>query len=144
MFNVRPAVHDDTADLLDFLEKYHKESSNLSDIPFVRKDCAQVLTAFMSSRDCYAKVAVRDDKITGLLFASLEPFFFNKRAAWASDLLFISNGGGAQLLKDFKCWATAAGAHKIITGVSSGDERADQLIETLGFEKTGGMYVFHC
>jgi hypothetical protein len=143
MFTVRPAVHDDTAEILDLLENYHK-SSNLSAIPFVRRDCAKVVTAFMASRSCYTKVAVRDGKITGVLFASLEPFFFNKNRSWASDLLFISNGGGSDLLKDFKCWAKAAGADQIIMGVSSENARADRLIELLGFKKTGGMHVFHC
>lgn len=143
MFTIRPAVHDDTAEILDLLEEYHK-NSNMADIPFVRRDCAKVLTAFMATRDCYGKVSVRDGKIVGVLFASLEPYFINKNKAWASDLCFIANGGGAQLLKDFKCWAKAAGATKIIMGVSSNNSRADQLIETLGFEKTGGMYVFHC
>jgi hypothetical protein len=80
-------------------------------------------------------------KLIGILFGSLEPFFINRKKSWATDLMFIASGGGPALLRCWKEWAFNNGAERIMMGVSSGDSRADALIELAGFERTGGMYV---
>jgi hypothetical protein len=139
---VRRANHNDIAGILDLLQDYHS-TSNVSNVKFVRQDCAKVCDAFISAPDCFTEVCVNDDgELLGLLFGSLQPHFINRRASWASDLFFIANGGGNILLRRFKEWAVNNGAERIVMGVSSGDSRADALIELSGFDRTGGMYVF--
>ena len=71
----------------------------------------------------------------------VEPFFFNKKYSYATDLMFFATGGGVQLWRRFVDWAWEMGAQRILMGVSSGDARACQLLEALGMENTGGMYV---
>lgn len=138
---VRRAQHTDVRQILDLLQEYHA-TSNVKNVKFVRQDCAKVVDAYMGSRDCFTEVCVDDDgRLLGLLFGSLQPHFINRRASWATDLFFIANGGGNILLRRFKEWAANSGAERIIMGVSSGDSRADALIELSGFERTGGMYV---
>lgn len=138
--DVRRARISDMAQILDFLEEYHK-TCNMSDVKFVRPDCAKVVEAYMGSGDCFAEVVIKDGELIGLLFGSLQPHFINRKATWATDLFFIANGGGNILLRHFKEWAFGCGAERIIMGVSSGDSRADALIELSGFDRTGGMYV---
>lgn len=137
---VRRARHEDIGKILDYMEEYHKDS-NLSDVPFDRASCYKIVEHYIQHRDSYPLVAIDGESIGGVLFGSLEPFFFNKKKSYATDLMFFSKGHGPQLWKKFKEWAFTMGADRIIMGVSSGDERAGQLLEALGMNQTGGMYV---
>lgn len=138
---VRRAGYEDTQEIVSFMQEYHAES-NLADIPFVRKDAAAVCAYFMVHKSCCPLVAHNDrGELTGILFASLEPYFFNSKYKYATDLQFISKGAGMQLLAEFRRWAKSVGAERIIVGVSSGDSRADAFLELSGSEKIGNMYV---
>jgi len=140
---VRNAKYDDIGPLINMLEAYHKDS-NMSDIPFVRVDVAKVLDHGISRRDILTLVAEADDgTINGVLCVEAVPFFFNSKHLYITDLMFISHGGGMQLLRRLKEWAANIGADKIIMAVSSGDPRADAFLELSGLEKTGNMYVLH-
>jgi hypothetical protein len=140
---VRRAKYEDLGAMLDALEEYHP-TSNHADIPFVRKDAVKILDHYIGDRTCYPIVAFDDDgTLNGMLCAELVPFFFNKKHYFATDLLFISNGAGMQLLAELKKWVKVMDADKIMIAVSSGDPRADAFLELSGLEKTGNMYVLH-
>jgi hypothetical protein len=126
-------------DILDYMKDYHKDS-NMSNIHFDRLSASKIIEYYITHRDSLPLVALEDEKIIGLLFGSLEPYFFNQKKSYATDLLFFSKGAGPQLWKKFVEWAFSVGADRIIMGVSSGDERAGQLLEALGMNATGGMY----
>jgi hypothetical protein len=139
--DVRRAGFDDLREILDFMEQHH-QTSNLSDISFDRTDASKVADYYISSRKCHPILARNNaGKLIGILFGALEPFFFNSKAVYASDLQFISKGAGMQLLGEFRRWARAMGAKKIIMGVSSGDANADAFLELSGAKLVGGMYV---
>lgn len=135
----RATIHDVKA-ILDYVTEYH-EDSNLSDIPIDRVSLLRVVEHFIQHRDSLPLIAEAEGKIHGVLFGSLEPYFFNSKRMYATDLMFFSKGAGPQLWREFKDWAFATGADRILMGVSSGDDRACQLLEVLGMEPTGGMYV---
>lgn len=139
---VRRANYDDIPAIVDLMEEYHPKS-NLADIPFDRYDAIKILNHHVRDRTCRPLVAINDDgTINGILIAELAPFFFNKKHTFVTDLCFISNGAGVQLLAALKKWFSEIGADRIIMGVSSGDPRADAFLELSGLEKTGSMYVF--
>lgn len=141
---VRRALPSDIPEILGILEEHHGKS-NMQEIPFVRTDVLQVLNDCFSTREAVGLVAEdREGKINGVLFGAMQPFFINMKRCWATDYFFIANGGGYNLLCAFKDWAYKGGASRIIMGVSSGDARADHLLELSGFERTGGMYVIRC
>ena len=137
--DVRRARHEDLRNILDYMEKYH-ENSNLSDIKFDRDSCRKIVQHYIEHRDSLPLIATDGEKLGGLLFGSLEPFFFNRKQTYATDLMYFSEGYGPQLWKRFRDWAFELGAKRIIMGVSSGDPRAGQLLEALGMSTTGGMY----
>lgn len=137
---VRRANTGDIKSILDFMEEYHKDS-NMKEIPFHRPSAVKIVEHFIGSRSTIALLSVEGMELKGLLFGTLEPFFFNQKKTYATDLMFISKGGGPALWKTFKEWAFDAGADRIMMGVSSGNERADQLLQVLGMTQTGGMYV---
>jgi hypothetical protein len=137
---VRRVRHGDIPQLMRFIQDYHI-SSNLSDIPFDKKSMTKIIDYYRQARDSVALIAVKDGRITGLLFGSIEPFFFNQKRSYATDLMFFAKAGGVQLWRHFVDWAWSMGASRVMMGVSSGDDRADQLFDVLGMEQTGGMYV---
>jgi hypothetical protein len=125
---------------MEYIVEYHKDS-NLSDIPFDRKSMIKILEYYMQAKDSLALLAEEHGVVYGILLGSMEPFFFNQRKSYATDLMFFATGGGVQLWKRFVDWGWSRGADRIMMGVSSGDDRACQLLEALGMENTGGMYV---
>lgn len=136
---VRRATLSDMGSIVDYIEEYQRKSI-MSDIPFERKDFVKVAEYYLLSNDCIALIA-EDNEVRGVLLGGLEPYFFNSKRNYATDLLFVATGGGPQLWKKFRDWAFEVGATRIIMGISSGDPRAGQLLESLGMESTGGMYV---
>lgn len=137
---VREATHNDLQIVLDYLYEYHADS-NLSDVPIDRQSLVKIVAYYIEYKGHLPLIAVVDGKVRGVLFASLEPYFFNAKRYYATDLMFFASGCGPQLWRYFKEWAFESGADRIIMGVSSGDPRAGQLLEVLGMEQTGGMYV---
>lgn len=137
---IRRARQEDIGAILEYMEEYHQDS-NLSDVKFDRASCSKIVRHYVEYRDNCPLIATDGEKIGGLLFGSLEPFFFNQKKNYGTDLMFFSKGYGPQLWKRFRDWAFEMGAERLIMGVSSGDPRAGQLLEALGMELTGGMYV---
>ena len=137
---VRQAGISDIPSILSYMEDYHRDS-NLADVPFCKTSSAKIVDHYIRHRDCCAYIAIEGSEVSGLLFGSLEPYFFNSKKYYATDLMFFAKGHGATLWKKFKTWAFASRADRIIMGVSSGNEHADHLLEVLGMTKTGGMYV---
>jgi len=138
---VRRALPRDLKALLDYMEEKHPASS-VSEIPFDRPSTARMLNNVILSREHHPLIAFNDSKeVVGILIGAIEPYFFNQKRYYVTDLFFISDGGGVKLWREFKKWAFSTRADKIIMGVSSGEERAGKLLEILGMENTGGMYV---
>jgi len=138
---VRRALPRDLKHVLDYMEEQHAKS-HLAHIKFDRPSTARMINHVLLSQDHCPMIAHNDNKeVVGLLIGTLEPYFFNQRKYYATDLLFISQGQGPQLWRAFRDWAFATKAVEIIMGISSGQERAGQLLEVLGMENTGGMYV---
>lgn len=138
---IRRAELRDIKNILDYMEDYHRDS-NLKDVPFCRKSSAKIVEHYIKHRDCLPLIVTDEVTVEGLLFGGLEPYFFNAKRVYGTDLMFFSKGGyGGALWKRFKKWAFAQGADRIIMGVSSGIEHADHLLDVLGMTKTGGMYV---
>lgn len=126
--------------ILNYMEDYHRDS-NLKDVPFDRPSSSKIVEHYIKHRDCLPLIVKEGEEVQGLLFGSLEPFFFNSKKMYGTDLMFFAKGHGASLWKRFRSWAFAQGADRIIMGVSSGSSHADNLLEVLGMTKTGGMYV---
>lgn len=137
---IRRAGVSDIPGIIRFMENYHP-SSNLSDVPIDKPSLSKIVEWYVTHRDCYPVIVADDQEVHGILFGSLEPYFFNRKRSYGTDMIFAANRDGDKLWKKFKQWAFANGADRIIMGVSSGVERSDRLLEVLGMTKTGGMYV---
>lgn len=136
----RLATYTDTSAILKLLEDYHSEASNLKDIPFDRQTMVKAIDYYINMPKHACFVYEKGGKIDGVLMASIEPFMFNSKRKWATDLLNVANSGGAWLMKRFIEWAKMHKADRIFMGVSTGNPRSDSLYEAMGLERTGGMY----
>jgi hypothetical protein len=138
----RLATQNDTPALVKFLEAYHRDDSNLSDIPFDRLSMSKAINYYVSMPK-HIVFVYEDAKstITGVLMGSIEPFMFNEKRKWATDLLHVSTQGGPWLMKRFFAWAKLHKVDRIIMGISTGDPRADQLYTEMGMDRKGGMYM---
>ena len=141
MAGVRRATYNDTTNIVEFLEKYHTEGSVLEDIPFSVRDMTSAVNFYLKMPK--HTIFVYEDsgsKLRGVLMGSVEPFMFNIKRFWATDLLFVADAGGAWLLKKFIAWSKLYKVDRIMMGVSTGNDRSDELYNALGLERMGGMY----
>jgi hypothetical protein len=141
MAGVRRATYNDVTTIVEFLEHYHTNGSVLEDIPFSVKDMTGAVNFYLKMPKHV--IFIYEDsasKLRGVLMGSVEPFMFNQRRSWATDLLFVSEVGGAWILKKFISWAKLYKVDRIMMGVSTRNERSDDLYHALGLEQMGGMY----
>lgn len=138
----RLATIADVGRIVHFLKKYHEEDSNLKDIPFDRRSMVKCTEYHITQPKHACFVYIDDDKLLrGVLMCSIEPFMFNEKRKWATDILNVADAGGAWLVKRFISWAKHHRVDRIIMGVSTGNTRVDELYKAVGFENTGGMYM---
>lgn len=136
----RVANTNDIGNIVDFLEEYHLLESNLQDIIFDRASMTQALNYYIGMPKHICFVYTDNDEVTGVLCGSIEPFMFNKKRNWATDLLNVAHKGGPWLLKRFFSWAEMHNVDRIFMGVSTGQSRSDELYKAMGLQPLGGMY----
>lgn len=98
----------------------------------------------ISSALGFGKVAVHDQKLTGVLLGVAAPLWWSDKR-YASDLIFYSEraGDGLKLLRHFVAWArTVPRVVEISCGQSSGIEveRTAVLYRRAGFSHVGGLW----
>lgn len=139
--STRVATHNDTQKIVDFLQKYHEDGSNLSDIPFDRGTMSKAVDYYIGMPKHVVFVYESGGAITGCLAGSVEPFMFNEKRKWATDLFNIADKGGVWLLKRFIEWAKMHKVDRVFMGVSTGNQRSEGLYEAVGLDRVGGFYV---
>lgn len=139
--STRVATYNDTQNIVSFLQDYHEVDSNLSDIPFDRQTMSKAIDYYIGMPKHVVFVHEKEGKITGVLAASVEPFMFNEKRKWATDLLNVANEGGVWLLKRFLEWAKMHKVDRVFMGISTGHQRSEALYEACGMERVGGFYA---
>lgn len=79
----------------------------------------------------------------GVLLASMAEFFVCKEW-YATDVHFMCEAGGIQLLNEFKRWALKHGAKKIVMGIANDDpnNRTARFYEMVGMQSVGDAWVW--
>ena len=113
-------------------------------------DVIGFLTAAQMRRTALVLVAEHKGKITGVLLAKVEPFWFADQASGArvaSDLMFYSQraGDGLAMLKRFVEWAfSVPRVVRVEMAVSTGQaslERMAKLYLRAGLRQEGSLFV---
>lgn len=143
---VREATFDDADEAVELGARIHAqgESRHLTFDP----SGAKVIGAqcIHNSSMC-AFVAEHEGRIVGVLLGAERSFGY-LHARYATDILFLAEGGAGKLLiQRFKAWAfDERGADQIIMGVSFGGRsaRGSEVIYTRqGFTHAGGIYLMN-
>jgi len=89
-------------------------------------------------------LVVSDDEgaLKGILLASVDEFFISKER-YATDVHFMCEAGGIQLLAEFKRWAIEHGASKIVMGIANDDPdgRVHEFYKAMGMRPVGDAWV---
>lgn len=96
---------------------------------------------YMSNPQCVCFVSDVDG-VKGLLSASVSPLEIADGKAATDHAFYCTSGEGKQLIQAYIDWAKDKGAVMINMTVSSGFLRADKLIESCGFVKSGGCFYY--
>ena len=91
-----------------------------------------------------ALIVENDERaIRGVLLASMAEFFICKQW-YATDVHFMCEAGGIQLLNEFKRWALEHGATKIVMGIANDDpsNRTARFYEMVGMDHIGDAWVW--
>ncbi|RLB68292.1 MAG: hypothetical protein DRH08_01355 [Deltaproteobacteria bacterium] len=87
---------------------------------------------------------VRDDtdRVVGVLLATVDQFIFNKMV-YATDIHFMCEAGGIEILGEFKRWAREHRASKIIMGIANEDPtgKVHMFYKLSGFRSVGDAWV---
>lgn len=150
MAKVRRATAADVDALIPLLQDFHAEAPNYRDEPLdvekLRRWLAQRMQgSTLLSDDAVVFVAESGGAIRGLLVGFMVDRFFNDLRIAAELMLYVtpaSRGGRAfpMLVRAFKDWGRAQGAHKAIVGVSTGIH-TDRTVHA--YQRLGGKLDGH-
>jgi len=136
----RIATQNDVTTIVEFLRNYHENGSNLADIPFDKQSMRHAVEYYITFPKHVCFIYEKNEQLRGVIMGSIEPFMFNEKRKWATDLLNVAQEGGPWLLRRFFEWAKSHRVDRIFMGVSTGNDRSNQLYEAMGMERLGGMY----
>ena len=142
----RVANYADLAELVKLARRHH-ELNDWNFLPFSSQKVRNKLVTMMRSPGTDVLVAEDEDrKLQGMLLAGLYQFFMNQQL-YASDVHFVADKGGVELLRLFFKWAEERRAQMCFMTIATADteERVRGFYEACGMERIGMIYVkrFH-
>ncbi len=147
---VRLAEMPDADRLWELAQLAHQES-RFADQPMdFSKVFSHLLRCVNDPRNFLFLVVEIKGQIVGLLTAYIAPYWFNDRQASYDLLLFVtpefrSTSAAPRLINAYVTAVRAVGVKDIYLGTNFGprNDLVGQLYERLGFERTGGLYLYN-
>tara|TARA_B100000035_G_C20767462_1_gene451119 strand:- start:70 stop:534 length:465 start_codon:yes stop_codon:yes gene_type:complete len=147
MIEYRDATLDDLAEIVRLTSTMHAETVWGDDpkFKFNAKKMARSLFGYIKNQpETFAKVAVHNRKIIGVLFGDYGTMLFSEARQAREKLIYVSKeyrGGmtGPRLMKMFVAWAKSVNAAEAIGGANAGikPERTQKLWGKLGMAPFG-------
>ena len=142
----RRAEPQDLKQIIELGEKMHNETG-FSNISFSIERTASETMRCMLDSNYFANIAVKNDRVVGILFGYLEKPFFTEQVAgydcvWYVDPSCRNTMVGPRLLSQFESWVKANGGSIVFTTLGSNyrSDRVGKLMERMGFDHQGGFY----
>tara|TARA_B100001057_G_scaffold252418_1_gene252689 strand:- start:1038 stop:1502 length:465 start_codon:yes stop_codon:yes gene_type:complete len=147
MIEYRDATLDDLAEIVRLTGIMHAETVWGDDpkFKFSAKKMARSLFGFIKNQpETFAKIAVHNRKIVGMLFGDYGTMLFSDARQARENLIYVHKdyrGGmtGPRLMKMFIAWAKSVNAAEAIGGANAGinPERIQKLWGKLGMSPLG-------
>lgn len=142
-FEVRPPQFGEVTEVVKKCREMHATSS-WSWVPFSPQRLRTNILRLIDRHDACVLVSWDDGKPVGILIGMLDSFIYGN-SYYATDIEFIAEKGGDELLSKFTEWAFLSNAVAVVMGMSNksdhSEEAKDRYFKSRGFEKTGGMYL---
>jgi predicted GNAT superfamily acetyltransferase len=137
----RVATYADLARLVKLCKRQH-EKNDWNFLPFSSAKVKENLVTMIRTPGMEVLVAEQDGELCGLLLAGLDQFFMNNQW-YATDVHFVADRGGRELLKLFFRWAQQHGAKACVMGVATADPegRIARFYAACGMQQVGTAWV---
>ena len=118
------------------------QASNWSWVPFSSAAMRKSLLIMDRRPDYQVFVAKKDGEICGLLVGGIDTVIYGNTRI-ASDIEFVAEAGGNELIKVFREWAIAMGAKVRLMADSNGgrEDSKDRFFRMNGMDRIGGLYM---
>ncbi|MCC6536113.1 MAG: GNAT family N-acetyltransferase [Bryobacterales bacterium] len=145
--SIRPMEKHDIPRVVELGRLMHQEGEYRF-LPFDPNRCAALLErCFASPRQWCALVAETRGEVMGMLVACKTSYLFCAESVANDLVLYVApqrRGGlaAAGLIRGFADWAARNGVREacLSTSLDAGNDRAERLIERLGFRRVGGVF----
>lgn len=138
----RTANYADLNQLVKFCRVHH-DKNEWNFLPFSSAKVKENLVGMIRTGGTDIIVAEDDDgKICGLLLAGMDQFFTCKQW-YATDVHFVADKGGREILAYFFEWAQAFNAKAVVMGIATADPdgRIARFYKLMGMEQIGSAWV---
>ena len=141
MIEVREARLNEVSKIVPLCRRLHAESA-WSWVPFSPSAMRKSLKQMIAMEHTKPLVAWKDGEPCGILFGTVDEVIYG-RTRYATDIDFVAEFGGDELVDAFKSWAQSMGAKVVLMGVTNpGREQAkDRFFGKHGLSRVGGMYL---
>lgn len=138
---VRTATYQDLNPLVAFAKARH-DASDWAVLPFSPTKVRNNIVTMIRTEGMDVLLAEDEGEICGMLLAGIDQFFFNNMT-YATDVHFVAERGGFQILRAFFRWAEERGCRAVIMSVANSDPegRVAKFYESCGMQSVGNAFV---
>ena len=137
--SVRRAKYSDAHQLKGLVREAWK-STSYGHLDISESMLTRSVHEYLTHQNSQVWVTETEGELTGLLAASIGRLEISEALASSDSVFYCKSGEGRKLIRRYVRWAEKKGAAVIGMGVSSGSDRAGELIESAGFNRVGGNY----
>lgn len=120
------------------LERYQPKTRY--QFPPVDKDTVRGICLGSIHAKQHVGYVVTDGLVVGVLLGRLEPYPWNDRYFFGTDVLLVAEKGGAWLVRRFLRWCQKPRVLDVKLAESAGVETASLMYEAMGFRRIGSMW----
>lgn len=146
MLKIRPGTESDVVNLFKLCVQMHRET----DFKHISINPEKVISNLgFWINDGLLLVAEKDDKLIGMMFASVKKPWFSDEEYATEDILYVvpeyrGTRAGFLLVRGLLDWVKEKGFKHVRAGVSTGTgQAAEKLYRHFGMEYMGGNFIAH-
>ena len=138
----RIATYKDALPIVRYLRKTHS-LTGWDWVPFDEKRVRNMVVDMIRSQGGDVIFAYNEDnRITGVLLAQIDLFFWSGKTKYATDVHTIGTGGALHCMRRFVQWAKDQDCVCVVSAVATESERAEKLYTRMGFKRQGNALVY--
>lgn len=141
---IRKATFADLSAIVACGARWHAAGSTYDGIPYNAVIARRTVKRCLTDADARVWVAERDGEVVGFLIGQIGEMPFSHHTS-ASDLAFVAQAGGDELVAAFIAWCRLRRVARI--DMASSAMRASAVVRRFfrraGFEEAGGLYFLN-